>query len=384
MSSWRERVESLGLDPEHDAVNYPIVRSTHRLEEFKRWYNAPPHPTPKKSDLTAARVAKLPDALMRRHVVRHVLTGESVIEDPKVIKALEERVKTFHTFVQSAADITVTASNPLVINFSSIVLYGTVTVRDGGYIRITADCNFQCGALNNVSGAPNMIQVLGVNGQDGQAGDPGQWGYTGLSGVDARCDCCGGRVAAGPTSGVVGSNGSVGGAAKTVGGPGRSAPTVVFSVTDNLPRPIQFLNQGGDGGRGGDGGAGGQGGRGGNGGDGVQCGAMFCPGANGSRGGNGGNGGNASDGGEGGTGGRLSINVPAAQISNVSVTLGLAPGGPRGTGGLLGRGGPGGAGGRYRGQTGPAGRPGDTNGNPGQPGKPGKKGSAILNGRPTG
>lgn len=381
LTEWRERVQSLGLDPDIDAVNYPVLRTTHSLEEYKRWFNAPPYPNPQKSKLTVAQVPKLPDALMRRDIERHI-AGVCVIEDPQVIKALEERVKSFHSFVQTAPDITVTETKPLIITKSGNVVYGTVTINNGGYINILAACHFECQTLLNVSGAQNTIQVLGIDGQNGLPGNsPKQPDQSG-SGNAAECDCCGGIVQSDSTPGSSGTNGSHGGDAQSPGSAGQSGPTVIFTVKDSLPYLVSFLTQGGTGGRGGDGGNGAQGGQGGKGGDGTTCGAYFPGGSDGGPGGKGGNGGNATNGGDGGSAGNLIINVPPTESNHVAVTLGIAPGGEAGNRGLLGQGGPGGAGGSSGGKTGAPGAPGDADGNPGLPGNPGAKGSATINGSP--
>lgn len=384
LNRYRARVQSLGLDPDIDAVNYRILRTTHSLDEYKKWYNAPAHPNPKKCDLTPAKVDKLPDANMRRHVERHI-TGACVIEDPEVIKALENRVKTFYSWVQTTAGpIVVTAAAPLIIKFSGNYTYTTVTIQDGGYIRIFAPCHFECQTLNNISGDANAIQVVGIDGTDGPRGNSPNQPKQAEPGTGAQCDCCGGIVAHNSVVGSPGTHGDNGGDALTNGGPGGTAPTVLFTVTDQLPGFIGFLNQGGRGGNGGDGGTGAQGGQGGNGGGGNTCGAYHPDGANGGIGGKGGNGGNGSNGNDGGGGGELIINVPAAQAQNVAVKLGLAPGGLKGNRGPKGQGGPGGEGGSQGGSTGENGKPGDTDGNEGSPGNQGIKGSATINGNPVG
>jgi hypothetical protein len=381
---WRARVESLGLDPDLDALNYRILRTTHSLEEFKKWYNAPAYHNPKKCDLTTAKVDKLPDALMRRHVERHI-TGECVIEDPEVIKAIENRVKTFYTFVSTTAEpLLVTAAKPKIITHSGNYVYSTVTIEDGGYIRILAACHFECQTLNNISGAANAIQVLGIDGKDAPNGNSPAQPKQAANGSKAQCDCCGGLVLRQATIGNPGTRGDDGKDAQTNGEAGQPGPTVLFTVTDNLPSFVSFLNQGGRGGKGGDGGTGAQGGKGGNGGDGNTCGAFHPDGANGGEGGKGGNGGNGSNGNDGGPGGALTITVPVAQEGNVAVTLGAASGGAKGNRGFKGQGGPGGDGGSNGGSTGEQGKPGDTDGNDGLPGNPGSKGSATVNGKPVG
>lgn len=382
LNRYRSRVQSLGLDPDIDAVNHRILRTTHSLEEFKNWYNAPPHANPKKCDLTPSKVDKLPDANMRRHVERHI-TGECVIEDPEVIKALEKRVKTFYSWVKTTAGpITVTATDPLIIKYSGNHVYTTVTIKDGGYIRIFASCHFECQTLNNISGAAQAIQVVGIDGTDAPRGNSPTQPKQADNGSPAQCDCCGGAVSRYATNGKPGTDGETGGDALVNGGSGGSGPTVLFTVTDSLPGFVSFLNQGGKGGDGGNGGTGAQGGKGGNGGAGTQCGAYYPDGATGGTGGKGGNGGNGSNGNDGGGGGPLTITVPPAQVANVAVTLGNAPGGAKGNRGPKGLGGPGGDAGANGGSAGTNGSPGDTDGNDGTPGNPGVKGSATINGNP--
>lgn len=387
LDQWRKRVQSYGLDPEIDAINYRVLRTTHSLDEYTRWFNAPPNANGKQCDLRAEKVADLPDALMRRHVVRHI-TGECVIDDPGLKKAFEQRVKTFYAWIMAVPDITITAQNPLIINSpNTITVYNNVTLKDGGYIKIFVPCSFQCENLTKIAGGSGggPAYDISVLGQDGKVGDGGNnpvQPKQAPNGTNAECDCCGGLVKHKATPGAAGYPGPPGGDAYSPGKPGNNSPDVIFTVNTNLPNFISFVNVGGNGGIGGNGGTGAQGGQGGNGGNGTTCGAYFPDGADGGKGGKGGNGGNASNGGDGGKGGNLTIKVPQGQASNVSVTLGIASGGNKGGRGLKGLGGPGGLGGSSGGSNGPNGDPGDSDGLDGMNGQPGSKGGATINGVP--
>jgi hypothetical protein len=388
LDQWKKRVQSYGLDPEIDAVNYRILRTTHSLDEYTRWFNAPQHANGKRCDLDAEKVAALPDALMRRHVVRHI-TGECVIHDAELKKAFEQRVKTFYAWVMAAPDIVITAQNPLIINSpNTITIYNNVTLKDGGYIKISVPCSFQCETFTKIpggssAGAPAYdISVLGNDGKIGDSGANPTQPKQANSGSNAECDCCGGIVAHDATPGEPGYPGPSGGDASTPGKTAENSPDALFTVFTDLKNFISFVNVGGNGGAGGNGGTGAQGGQGGNGGNGTTCGAYHPDGANGGKGGKGGNGGNASNGGNGGNGGNLNIKVPQSQTTNVSVTLAISSGGNKGARGFKGLGGPGGKGGSSGGSSGPQGDSGDSDGLDGQSGQPGSKGSATINGVP--
>lgn len=387
LSKWQERVKQLGLDPNLDCNNHKVLRTTRSLAEYTAWYNHPNHPNAKASDLTAEKLAKMPDALFRRHVVRHV-TGETIISDAAVIKAVEGRAKTFYAYVRAdPGPIVITAANPLIINSNNtITVYTSVTLKDGGYIKILVPCSFQCQVLEKIQGgtgpAPAFdVFVVGADGGPATAGTsptkPDQAG----AGSNAACDCCGGAVKNGATSGDRGTDGNDGGDAQNDGGDGDLAPDTVFTVSENLKSFVTFLDKGGNGGRGGDGGTGAQGGQGGKGGDGTTCGAYQPDGAQGGRGGNGGKGGNASSGGPGGAGSVLKVYVPEPQVANVSISVRISDGGGKGIRGFRGDAGVGGPPGSHGGSWGDGGDPGASDGLDGQAGSKGTAGTAYINGQ---
>lgn len=387
LAHWQRRMTDLGMNPETDGINYRIIKHTNSLHEYKKWLDFPEQANAKTNDVDAEKIASVPDGLIRRYVTQHV-SNEKVIEDAAVIAAIEKRVGRFFLFVQAAADITITAANPLIINSTGVVsVYNNVTIKDGGFIRMTVPVKFECqNLIKEQSGgdAAYDVFVVGADGVNDTSGNsPSQPGQTG-SGSDAECDCCGGLVATDATNGAPGATGGNGGDAPGINTVGGVGPSVFFFVNNSLTGTLSFLNQGGTGGAGGHGGNGAQGGKGGNGGDGETCGAIHASGAAGGTGGKGGNGGNASNGKDGGPGGTLSISVPQSAVSSVLVTNGQAPGGTRGTRGLKGQGGPGGDAGDDGGSPGSPGSPGDSDGNDGSPGNPGGRGSTTVNGSPVG
>ncbi len=388
LTKWTARVKQLGLDPDHDCNNHPVIRTTRSLAEYTSWYNHPAHPKAVKSDLTVEKLAKMPDALFRRHVVRH-LTGEAVISDPAVVKAVEERAKTFYAHVMAApGPIVVTADKPLIINSNNAITeYTKVTIKDGGYIKILVACSFKCQVLEKIQGGPAGaaafdVFVVGEDGRAAAAGTSPSQPVVAGKGDDAACDCCGGAVAHGSSKGDDGTNGDDGRDAENDGGTGGYAPDVTFTVSDNLMSFITFVDQGGNGGRGGDGGTGAKGGQGGHGGNGRTCGAYHPSGAQGGKGGTGGKGGNASNGGPAGPGSTLNIWVPEAQVGNVSVSVRAATGGGKGIRGFRGDAGPGGEPGNNGGSWGDPGSPGASDGLDGQAGKDGSAGAAYVNNQP--
>src|ERR1043166_893842 len=195
---WRQRLIDLDLNPDRDAVNYPIVKHTGNLEVFKGWWAFPFNPHATVNDVRADKVASIPDALLRRFVSEHV-ANQRIFTDPAVIEAVEERVKRFYLYVQAAPDITITAQDPLLINNTGVItIYNNVTIRDGGFIRITLPTKFECQNLTKVQGGggESQFDVFSVgrdggNSQEGTtSGPPGKAD----NGKKAECDCCGGAV----------------------------------------------------------------------------------------------------------------------------------------------------------------------------------------------
>jgi hypothetical protein len=386
-TAWRTRLTALGLDPDRDAVNIRILKHTRSLAEYKAWFDCVPVPDAEVNDVRPEKIATIPDGLVRRYVTEHVFQ-QRIIDNPETIAALEQRVGRFYLFVQAAPDIVITGANPLLINSTgTITIYNTVTIKDGGYIKITVPCKFECQTLTKEQTggtSPYDVFVVGIDGANDTKGPTPPIPPPAANGQNAECDCCGGAVKHHATPGAPGTDGGSGGDAMGYAKPGQPGPEVYFFIDSALTGTVSFLNQGGTGGAGATGGYGAQGGQGGKGGNGTTCGAFYPDGANGGPGGKGGNGGNGSDGRDGGAGGTLTIRVPEAQRTNILVTNGNAPGGAKGSRGLKGVGGQGGAGGSHGGSAGPDGKPGDTDGLDGRPGAPGTKGKTTINGVPAG
>lgn len=387
LARWRDRMTSLGLDPDRDGVDHRILKHTGSLEEYKRWCAFPENAACGSNDVKAEKIATIPEALMRRYVSQHV-TNDRLITDPAAVAAIEQRVGRFYLFVQAAPNRDVTGKDPLVINSSGVLtVYNTVTIKEGGFIRITIPCKFECQTLTKVQdggSSPYDVFVVGLDGtDDGSGNSPSQPTQT-AKGSNAQCDCCGGSVAHAAQDGSPGTPGGSGTDAPGNASEGQPGPEVYFYVQAQLNGAISFLNRGGRGGNGGSGGTGSRGGQGGDGGDGRTCGAYQPDGKQGGKGGKGGNGGNGSNGMNGGAGAKLSIFVPNDATTSVLVMNEQAAGGKRGLRGFKGEGGPGGNAGANGGSTGPLGDPGDTDGNDGSPGTQGPKGSTTLNGVPVG
>lgn len=384
---WRERLMDLGFDPERDGVNHRMLKHTRSLAEYKKWMGFPEGKNALINDVRPDKIASIPEGLVRRYVTEHI-ANERVIANEETIAAIEQRVGRFYMWVQAAPDITITGKNPLLINSSgTVTIYNNVTIKDGGYIKITVPCKFECQTLTkDQSGgtSPYDVFIVGLDGTDDTNGNSPKQPDQAPKGDNAKCDCCGGAVAHTATNGAPGYPGDSGGDAPGTATPGQPAPQAYFFVDQQLNGTLTFLNQGGRGGNGGTGGTGAQGGKGGNGGNGTTCGAYQPDGATGGKGGKGGNGGNGSNGRDGGAGGTVAIEVPAEAVTNVLVTNGIAPGGRKGDRGLKGLGGPGGNAGSDGGSAGETGDPGDTDGQDGLPGTQGSKGTTTLNGNPVG
>ena len=386
-AAWHQRIIDLDLDPARDAINIPIMKHTRSLEELKRWYAMPANAEAPINNVKPEKIATIPYGLVRRYVTEHVY-NQRVIVNPATIRAIEERVGRFFVLVQVAADITITAAQPLIINNTGVLtVYDNVTIQDGGFIRITAPATFTCNNLTKIQSGGDTsfdVSILGINGTPATAGTSPAAPGPGASGGDAHCDCCHGSVSSGSSPGQPGATGAAGGDAMQDATPGGNGPIVNFSVTSTLTGTLSFLNQGGTGGAGGAGGNGAQGGQGGTGGNGTTCGAFHPGGSDGGAGGQGGNGGNGSNGADGGNGGTLTITVPGAAVKSILVTNGVAPGGVAGLGGAPGLGGAGGLGGDDGGTPGNPGALGTAKGLNGQAGQPGGIGTATLNGTPIG
>jgi hypothetical protein len=205
----------------------------------------------------------------------------------------------------SKPKITITKLCPLIIEDGEYCReYASVTMKQGGYILITADCSFCMDKLiKEDSGTGEADPDIIVKGNDGKDGKPGE------DGGDA--------------------------------GTGAKAEIKILDLQSSL---LVHAYGGGNGGNGGNGG------RGGNGGD----------GASGAHGGNGGDGGAGGNGGNGGAGGKLTISYNTSNGSEITYKELTSKGGKRGNGGE------GGLGGAGKGTSKP-GEPGD-DGAPGQDG----------------
>jgi len=387
LARWRQRMLDLGLNPDLDGIDIPIIRHTDSLEEYKRWWGFPPRSDSKVNKVDPAKIAKIPEALVRRYVQEHI-TNARVFTNPKSVRALEKRVGRFFVHVQAVpGDRICTADDPIIVNATnSITNYETITMANGGYIEISVPCVFEAQAIKKVQGGTSPgraydVFVVGNAGKDATDGVSPVQPPQAPNGRNAKCDCCGGAVSQKATDGTNGATGTNGRDATTDATDGTPGPTVHFFIHDSFSGSggLTFLNQGGNGGSGGRGGHGAKGGQGGNGGDGITCGGIFSTGGTGGRGGAGGVGGNGSNGKNGGRGGTLSITVPQPAARNMIVTNGRAPGGLAGAKGTFGAGGEGGKGGGHGGKNGGRGADGASDGKSGEPGSPGEQGSSFVN-----
>jgi hypothetical protein len=384
---WRQRVLELGLNPDVDGHDFPIIRHTDSLEEYKRWWAFPPRSDAKVNKVDPAKIATIPDALVRRYVQGHI-TNERVFTNPKSIRALEKRVGRFFVHVRVAPNRVCTAQDPIIVNSSNdITVYDEITIKDGGYIEITSPCKFEAQVITKIQGGASGrkydVYVVGNPGRDASDGDSPAAAPQAAPGRDAKCDCCGGAIERKATNGADGKPGTNGFDATQNATAGEEGPVVFFFIHESFRGAggLTFLNQGGKGGDGGRGGNGAEGQRGGDGGAGARCGGVTARGGDGGTGGRGGGGGNGSNGKNGGNGGRLSIWVPDALYSDMIVTNGRAPGGLAGAKGRYGIGGSGGKGGSHGGKHGERGLDGPSDGEPGRAGEPGEPGSSYVNDR---
>jgi len=387
LARWRQRMLDLGLNPDIDGHDFLIIRHTDSLEEYKRWWAFPPRSDSKVNKVDPAKIAKIPDALVRRYVQDHI-TNARVFTNPKAIRALEKRVGRFFVHVRAAPNRVCTAKDPIIVNSGNeITNYNEITIKDGGYIEITTACKFEAQVITKIQGGAAGrkydVYIVGKPGRDAKDGvNPPAAGQA-IAGKDAKCDCCGGAPERKATDGAPGKPGTNGFDATHDATVGEEGPNVYFFIHEsfNGSGGLTFLNQGGNGGNGGRGGNGAIGQQGGNGGNGIRCGGITATGGTGGTGGRGGGGGNGSNGKNGGNGGTLEVWVPDPVFSDIIVTNGRAPGGLAGAKGRYGIGGEGGKGGNYGGKHGERGLDGPSDGDPGRPGEPGEKGTSFVNGR---
>jgi len=275
--------------------------------------------------------------------------------------------------------------SPYEINSTSVpVTFDTVTLKNGGYIKITVSCTFSSTTFIKETGGQSTtkydIQVLGTNGETGTPGAQGANQDQATNGGDARCDAAGGGCAHFGRNGTDGLPGNPGTDA-LISQPathGSNAPNVTLNLGEIIGS-ISVLNQGGTGGKGGMGGKGGTGQQGGNGGKSKQCAGTFCHSGDGGKGGDGGDGGNGGNGGDGGDGGTVRIFYTSDSPANSVIAQATqAKGGDAGAGGDAGEGGWGGSGGgnNKKGNDGKSGNASLISGNDGD------LGSFIINGEP--
>lgn len=329
---------------------------------------------------------KVPDDVLVEAIRRHAM-GLTVIEDPALRQEIDRRFDDFVFDVHAAEDIDVTRDRPLIINNNSIAAYNEVRIHPGGYIQITAPCNFRCQVLKKMgpegsdAAAAYDIRVAGENGKDAKVDDDYWKAKNGADGEpwkerarDAHQDCAHGQPGENGQSGRDGLPGRVGDG----GGRGRPAPEVVFRI-GYLAHSVTALNQGGEGGRGGPGGRGGNGGAGQDGGRDAACGLYWQKGGAGGNGGNGADGADGGPGGDAGDGAKVVFHVQKqAGGAQVIAHDGEAPGGVGGEGGQVGRGGDAGVPGKH-GASGRRGTNGKVQGKKGADGSRGRKGQTLIN-----
>jgi hypothetical protein len=385
LARYNERAKHLGLDPNAFASGrIPVVISVEGIERMRTLVALPSAAHVPESPLSPEKMQSVEDGVARHAIVNHIFSVKSL--SAATLHAADHRFRHIPLFVYQAPDIQVTALNPLIINRnSSVTNFGVVTIKDGGYIDISVDCNFTCDVLQKIAGgntgAPYDLSIHGTHGGAGDTPAAKPAGQTGDGGSNAECSCCGGDVAHGSTNGGNGVSGADGDSASN-GHNGLNGPTVYVSI-GNLIGTLTVAAAGGTGGRGGSGGTGGAGGTGGVGGNGETCGAFHPDGAVGGVGGNGGNGGAAADGGDAGNGGMTTINYTASNPSSRVVASNLAaPGGRKGDAGTGGGAGAGGAGGSGGGSQGAPGTKGNNGSDSARDGAKGAPGTLLVNGQP--
>jgi hypothetical protein len=366
----------LGLDPDRDGTGKPVRRQTRSLEEYKRFFAFPARAHAHRSEVTASDVAGMDDAQLEE-TIRMYVANQRVIQDPAVIQAIEQRRGEFQLETTAQQDKVVDGTT---YEVTGSVYFATVTLKNGGSIRINSAGYFECDDfIREQSDTPAQYDISYVGPPGASPSpvepDPAEKGADGKNGSDGECVPGGGWAAHGATDGARGQDGAPGGDA-AAGTDAQPFGSTYFTINNSLTGYLSFSNQGGVGGNGGAGGQGGQGGDGGDGGDGKQCQQDTANGGHGGNGGTGGRGGNGSDGGDGGEGATLYIAVPAgAKIAAVNLA---APGGAKGARGLGGVGGQGGKGGSHGGGDGHAGTTG-ADGNEGTPGNAGRNGTIFVN-----
>ena len=369
---WYEMVANLGIDYTARSMPFGRICIAPDLDTFVKNFNIKPLPNVRQSLAEARSFTELSSEDVRHALIHHV-NGSAPITDAGVKAALNKAAGPFLFEAQVAQDITVTASNPLIINSNTTVTaYGVVTIKDGGYIQISVLCHFQAVTLlkESTSGAsPGKgydFLILGSNGNRGSDGAQGTAGKDGTEGAALVVKCAGDDIPGSPGGkGNNGGNGNDG----LPGGDGGNSPSVVITIQKDLQATISVLNQGGDGGNGSNGGNGGKGGKGGKGGYEGHCGAYL------EKGGNGGNGGT---GGTGGNGGNSIITFKSNNGSTVLTTNGQARGGQGSTGGSAGEGGEGGASGGRGAKPGDPGSSGTSAGTNGHQGNLGGSGTIEI------
>lgn len=384
--TYLERAKQLGLDPKlHAGGNIPVVLPVHGVEKVRQLLGSYGAANPPRSSLSAQEVASAPNIKARTAIVGHVLNQTLLSEEAQ--GAIDERFPFIPLHVYLAPDIVITAANPLIISSASAVTnFGVVTIKDGGYIDISTDCQFVCDQLIKIPGGSSPADAdIVVHGKDGVSGlspDTKSQANKGDDGSGASCDCCGGTVAHHASPGGNGADGLDGKGAGDGEHAVKFGPNVTILI-NKLSSTVSIAQRGGTGGNGGDGAHGQQGGNGGKGGDGTTCGAYKPDGAKGGTGGAGGGGGASGSGGNAGSGGQLSVHYSPETASNrVIASNSSSYGGRKGHPGSGGSGGMGGAGGDRGGSQGGNGSKGAGGSDLGMNGQDGERGVFLVNGEP--
>jgi hypothetical protein len=392
---WRRRTIAMGLDPDNcnGEPVYKLFDSIDQADEVAQHFmGIPGSAKVAESNLTPEKVAELSYSQLRSAIVAH-LTRTRRISDAKVKAAIEKRLPKIGVQLRAAPDITITKDKPLIIDEPSGLLnYNKMTIKNGGYIEISADCAIVAVTFVREPGGGNPkpadIFIHGEDGVDRQPGTGGSAGTDGRNGDRFRCDSAGGCC---KSDGQRGGDGTDGGDAKPGerGGDAAAFGPQVTLALGTVSGLASLFNRGGNGGRGAAGGKGGDGGKGGKGGDGGMCVGCHCGSGSGGNGGDAGDGATNADGGNGGNGSNVIVTYvsdgqPGSEVrAQPSVAGRGGPKGAIGAAGTEGKGGdPGSSGGGQPGNNGAKGNNGPDTARDGQPGQ--SPGTVIINGKPAG
>ncbi|MES9862016.1 MAG: hypothetical protein ABW157_06595 [Candidatus Thiodiazotropha sp. LLP2] len=377
-----DRLKTIGLDLE--IYDKPFTNRSYTFADFDgfskfvsmpRLKDAQPSSLPEIIEKYGS-IKEVPIPVLINYIARNVLGIEKGI-DTEVREYIDVILRGAHNVtLYIGKNITVTKDNPLIIDHGhAFATYGTVTVKDDGYIEIRTNTVFTALVIRGET-SESLFRVYGVSGTDGEHGKQGVQGTPGINGTDGTCSSCGIRGADG-SEGSDGGNGGQGTDGKN-GENGKNAPTVAINIGD-LQLDASVVLCGGNGGNGGVGGHGGNGGRGGNGGLYQTCSAEHTGGGDGGKGGNGSNGGNGGNGGSGGDGSTVIVHYKSKSGHDLIGNVLTSTGGKGGTGGVVGAGGPGGKSGGNGSKSGASGNAGSINGRTGNNGNAGSGGHIEIN-----